>query len=67
MSTLLLGVLLGSVGLGYAVYGRRQREPIALVCGIVLMVLPYVVASAAALVLAGIAIAAAPWVVRRYI
>jgi hypothetical protein len=40
-SSLLLGVLFGSVGLGFFIYGRRQRAVVPLLCGLALMVVPY--------------------------
>lgn len=66
MSTawLLLSVLFGSLGLGYAVYGRKQQHLVALLCGIVLMVLPYFIASPLWLAVLGAALAAVPFIVR---
>ena len=40
-----LSVILGAVGLGYIVYGRRQMRGMALVSGILLCVFPYFVSS----------------------
>jgi len=37
---LLWGIIFGSIGMGYAVYGSRQRHALARACGIGLMVLP---------------------------
>ena len=67
MSTtiLFLGVLFGSVGLGYSVYGRRQRAPVPFVSGLLLMALPYFISNVAALVVAGVVIGALPFVIRR--
>jgi hypothetical protein len=63
-SSLLWGVLFGSVGLGYFVYGKKHRVAVPLVCGLVLMLLPYFVSGAWLLVVLGIAIAAVPYFVR---
>jgi hypothetical protein len=41
-STLLWGLLFGSFGLGYFVYGRKERAVVPLACGIGLMVVPYI-------------------------
>jgi hypothetical protein len=60
-ATLFWGVLFSSLGLGYFLYGRRQKAPVPLVCGIGLMVFPYFVAKALLLVLIGAALAAAPF------
>ncbi|MGY3265684.1 hypothetical protein [Lysobacter sp. HA35] len=63
-SILLLGVLLSSIGVGYAMYGRKQRAGIPLICGIALMVVPYFISSALVLALVGAVLTAIPWVVR---
>ena len=64
-SVLLLGVLLSSVGFGYFLYGRKQRAGIPLACGIVLMVIPYLISSVLVLLLAGIVVGAVPWIWRE--
>ena len=66
MSTALLlwGVVFSSVGLGYFVYGKRQRAPIPLVVGLALMVYPYFVGSTWLLVGIGAALMAVPYFVR---
>jgi hypothetical protein len=63
-SQLLWGVLLGSVGLGYFVYGKKQRALVPLLCGLALMIAPYFISNAWLLVAAGIGIAAIPYFVR---
>ncbi len=63
-SSLLCGVLFGSVGLGYFVYGKKQKAVVPLVCGIALMVLPYFVTGVWWLFVLGAAIAAVPYFVR---
>jgi uncharacterized membrane protein YqaE (UPF0057 family) len=42
---ILISVLLGAIGLGYIVYGRRQMHGMALISGILLCVFPYFVSS----------------------
>ena len=59
------GLLFGSVGLGYFVYGKRQHAPVPLVCGLGLMLFPYFVSSAWALVLVGSGLVALPYFLRR--
>jgi len=63
-SSLLWGVLFGAVGLGYFVYGMKQRAVVPLLCGIGLMVLPNFISGAWLLVLVGAAVAAVPYFVR---
>jgi hypothetical protein len=61
---LLWGLLYGSVGLGFFIYGRNQKAPVPLVCGIALMVFPYFVSSVVLLVLIGAALIAIPYFLR---
>jgi hypothetical protein len=63
-ATLLWGLLFGSVGSGFFVYGRRQGAVVPLVCGLILIVLPYFIANLLALVLAGATVVAIPYFVR---
>jgi hypothetical protein len=42
-SSILLSVLLGAIGVGYIVYGRKQMRGMALISGILLCVFPYFV------------------------
>jgi hypothetical protein len=64
MATLLWGVLFGSIGMGFFVYGKRQAAPVPLACGIALMVFPYFVSSNWAMVLIGAVLMAVPYFVR---
>ena len=63
-SSLLWGLLFGSVGLGFFVYGRKQKVVVPLVCGLVLMVFPYFIANTILLDAIGAALIALPYFVR---
>jgi len=63
-SLLLWGVLFGSVGFGYFLYGKRQAAVVPMVCGIALMIFPYFVSNVLLLVVIGIALAALPYFYR---
>lgn len=63
-SSLLWGLLFGSIGLGFLVYGRRQKAVVPLLCGVALMVFPYFVSNTIALVTLGILLIAIPYFVR---
>ena len=63
-SAILWGVLFGSVGLGYFIYGRKQRRALPLLSGIGLIVCPYFVPNALLLVLICIVFMALPYFVR---
>jgi hypothetical protein len=61
---LLWGVIFGSIGLGFFVYGRRQRAVVPLICGVALVVLPYLVSNTLLLVGIGIVLMAIPYFYR---
>jgi hypothetical protein len=61
---ILWGLLFGSIGLGFFLYGRKQRLVVPLACGLALMVFPYFVANTALLVLVGVVLMAIPYFVR---
>jgi predicted membrane protein len=61
---LLWGVIFGSIGLGFFVYGRRQRAVVPLICGVALVVMPYLVSSTLLLVAIGIVLMAIPYFYR---
>ena len=63
-SSLLWGLLFGSIGLGFFVYGRRQKTVVPLVCGVVLMIFPYFVSNTILLVILGLLFIALPYFVR---
>jgi hypothetical protein len=64
-SILLWGLLFGSIGFGFALYGKQQRAAVPLLCGIALMIFPYFVANTVALVGIGIVLMAIPYFFRR--
>ena len=63
-AVLLWGVVFGSIGLGYFVYGKKQGRFVPLLCGIGLMAFPYFVSNTVLLVVAGLALAAVPYFLR---
>jgi hypothetical protein len=63
-ASLLWGLLFGSIGVGFFVYGKRQRMIVPLVCGLALMVYPYFVAGTLLLLLIGIALMSVPYFLR---
>lgn len=64
-ATLLWGLLFGSIGVGFALYGKQQRAAVPLFCGIALTVYPYFVPNVIALVAIGIVLMAIPYFFRR--
>ena len=63
-SSLLWGLLFSSIGLGFFLYGKKQRAVVPLVCGLALMIFPYFVASNIVLVAVGVALVVIPYFVR---
>ncbi|MEI7947873.1 MAG: hypothetical protein WCJ02_14320 [bacterium] len=63
-SVLVWGLLFGSIGVGFFIYGRKQRAPVPLICGIALIVFPYFVSNIIALVAVGIVLVCIPYFVR---
>ncbi|VXC74599.1 conserved hypothetical protein [Pseudomonas sp. 8Z] len=61
---LFLGLLLGSIGLGFVIYGRRQSKVVPFLCGLGLMGFPYLVDSTLWLVLIGTVLLCIPYFVR---
>lgn len=58
------GLLFGSIGLGYFMYGKRQGAPVPLLCGLGLMAFPYFISNNWAMVLIGAVLAAIPYFLR---
>lgn len=63
-TTLFLGVLFGSIGLGFFIYGRKQRKVVPLLCGLMLMIVPYFIPDNLLLFLAGAVLVAIPYFIR---
>lgn len=63
-SSLLWGLLFGSIGLGFLIYGRKQRAVVPLVCGLGLIIFPYFVTNTILIVAIGVALMAIPYFFR---
>jgi len=63
-SSLLWDLLFGSVGIGFFMYGKKQKAVVPLVCGLVLMIFPYFISNTILLVAIGVALTALPYFVR---
>lgn len=57
---LLLGVIFSSIGLGYFMYGKKQKNVVVLVCGLILMVYPYFIENVFLLVILGMVLILLP-------
>ena len=63
-TSLFLGVLFGSIGLGYIVYGKKQHKGIALLSGVGLCALPYLISSVLLVILAAIVLMVLPFLMK---
>jgi predicted membrane protein len=61
VGVLLWGLLFSSIGLGFFLYGKKQRAVVPLVCGLVLMIYPYFIPNVMVLVAIGVALIAVPY------
>ena len=62
--TLYLSVLFSSIGLGYFMYGKKQKMTVPLACGLILMIYPYFIESTALLSVVGVILALLPYFLR---
>lgn len=63
-SSLFWGLVFGSVGLGFFVYGKKQGAIVPVLCGLALMIFPYFVSSTLLLIVIGVALMAIPYFYR---
>jgi len=58
------GIIFGSIGLGFFVYGKKQKALVPILSGIGLMLFPYFIANIYIMILAGVILAALPFIIR---
>ena len=63
-SYLLVSLVFSSIGLGYFIYGRKQKHKIAFYTGICLMGYPYVITEVTPMIVLGVALMLVPKFVR---
>lgn len=63
-AVMMWGMLFGSIGAGFFIYGRKQKAVVPLCVGVALCVFPYFIANVYVLVLVGVALMAIPYFVR---
>ncbi|MCH7313700.1 amino acid transport protein [Acinetobacter sp. ANC 3882] len=61
---LFLGVIFSSIGLGYFLYGKKQKMTVPLVCGLVLMLFTYFIDSTAMISIIGVILSVVPYFLR---
>jgi hypothetical protein len=63
VGSLFVGVVAGAIGVGYLVYGRRQKKLVPLIAGVLLCACPYFIDSLAWLCVVGALLMVAPFVI----
>ena len=63
-AVLLWGLLFGSIGFGFFLYGKKQKAVVPIITGIALCVVPYFIADVYILVAVGVILVAIPYFVR---
>ena len=63
-SVLIWGMLFGSIGLGFFIYGKKQKKIVPLITGIALFVFPYFISNVYILIIIGAVLVALPYFVR---
>lgn len=63
-AVLLWGLLFGSIGFGFFLYGKKQKKVVPLITGIALCVVPYFIANVYMLIFVGLVLVAIPYFVR---
>jgi len=62
--SIIWGLIFGSIGLGYFVYGKKQKSIVPLISGLGLMVFPYFVSNTLLLVIVGLLLSVIPYFIR---
>jgi hypothetical protein len=65
MTSVMLSMLFGTVGLGYLMYGKKALELVPMGVGLALMVCPYFISNVVVLLAVCITLAVVPFVAAR--
>ena len=63
-TTLFTGLLFGSIGMGYLVYGKKQQKGVSFLSGLCLCVIPYFTSNLLLLAAVGLLLIALPFIVK---
>ncbi|RYY03155.1 MAG: hypothetical protein EOO53_08315 [Gammaproteobacteria bacterium] len=63
-TSLIVGLIFGSIGVGYCIYGKKQSHLIAFLAGVFLIGLPYVLENNSVLIIVSLIIMALPKLVK---
>ena len=62
-AVLMWGLLFGAIGVGFCLYGKKQRAVVPLCVGVALCIVPYFIANVYVLVAIGVTLTAIPYFV----
>ncbi|MBJ8442271.1 amino acid transport protein [Acinetobacter bereziniae] len=63
-NALFLGLIFSSIGLGYFIYGKKQKMTMPFICGIALMIFPYFIENNLLISAIGMILSLIPWFIR---
>ena len=63
-ASLIWGIIFGSIGTGFAIYGKRQKAIVPLYVGVALCIFPCFIENVYVLVFVGVVLMAIPYFVR---
>lgn len=63
-TALFLGLIFSSIGLGYFIYGKKQKMIVPFICGIALMIFPYFIENNLLISAIGMILSLIPWFIR---
>ena len=63
-SMLIWGMVFGSIGLGFFIYGKKQKKVVPFVTGLALFVFPYFISDITMLLIIGAILVVLPYFVR---
>lgn len=63
-TTLFFGLIFSSIGLGYFIYGKKQKMIVPFICGIALMIFPYFIENNLLISAIGMILSLIPWFIR---
>lgn len=63
-NVLIAGVITSAIGMGYFLYGKRQQSLVPWVCGLMLLIVPFLISDVTALLAVSALLAATPYFVR---
>lgn len=63
-TALFLGLIFSSIGLGYFIYGKKQKMTMPFICGIALMIFPYFIENNLLISVIGMILSLIPWFIR---